>query len=442
MIVDLPNTGTREISKQLVRLRHQMGAVTLGRVLTLVVDVDENRAEEAVETASEATRQAPSRILVVARGNARGATRLDAQIRLGGDAGASEIVVLRLHGKLVEHGRSVCIPLLLADSPIVVWWPGEAPEDVATSPLGSMAQRRVTDAQEARRPRRALDVRAKTYRPGDTDLSWARLTRWRGLLAASLDNAPYQSVTAATVTGATDSASADLLAAWLQVQLKCPVVRARSRVGTGVVSVRLERASGPIDLVSTSPTLAVLSQPGHPTRRLTLVEPTISSALAEELRRLDPDEVYETALIKGLAEIVTRKGPTQSEAVAGDEAPDVETAKRAGESARRRGVATSSAKLEQADTPDSGPTEQVQQAAREKLGDKLEETGKPKAAQAARAKGSSRSAGRSTTKSAAKKKPASTEKSAAATEAPAAESAPATQAPSADRAEPSTDGAS
>lgn len=395
MIVDLPNTGTREIAKQLVRLRHQMGAVTLGRVLTLVVDVDEQGAEEAVETASEATRQAPSRILVVARGNARGATRLDAQIRLGGDAGASEIVVLRLHGKLVEHGRSVCIPLLLADSPIVLWWPGEAPDDVAASPLGSMAQRRVTDAQQARRPRRALQVRAETYHPGDTDLSWARLTRWRGLLAAALDNAPYQGVTAATVTGATDSPSADLLAAWLQVQLKCPVSRARSRTGTGVVSVRMERASGPIDLVSTSPTLAVLSQPGHPTRRLTLVEPTVASALAEELRRLDPDEVYEKALTKGLSQIVTRRGPTQAEAVAEDEAPDVDAARRAGERVRRRTMATASARMEEAEAPESGSTEQVQAAAREKLGDKLEEIGKPEAAEAARSAAESSEAGAS-----------------------------------------------
>ncbi len=126
MIVDLPSTTTSAISKKLVRLRQDVGAMALSRVLTLVVVVDEQHAERAIEVANDASHQHPCRIIAVATGNKRGVSRLDAQIRVGGDAGASEVVVLRLYGPLTRHGRSVVIPLLLPDSPVVAWWPTDA----------------------------------------------------------------------------------------------------------------------------------------------------------------------------------------------------------------------------------------------------------------------------------------------------------------------------
>lgn len=366
MIVDLPNTGTRDVAKRLVTLRHDMGAVALGRVMTLVVDVEDSRADEAIEAATEATRQSPSRIIVLVHGTRRGANRLDAQIRLGGDAGASEIVVLRMHGKLTDHGRAVVTPLVLADSPIVVWWPGAAPSDVGKSPLGRLSQRRITDAQTARNPRTTLNRMAKAYVPGDTDLSWARITRWRALLAAALDQAPYESVTDVTVSGASDSVSSDLLAAWLAVRLRCPVKRARTPAGSDIVSVRMERESGPIDVVRTSPTLATMSQPGQPVRRVSLVPPFTAQAMAEELRRLDRDDTYEEALLKGL-KLVSTTSLTGSEAVRTDEAPDVDEARRAGESARRAGAQLTGSAMVEAEPDEAASEEQVKEAAARKL---------------------------------------------------------------------------
>lgn len=366
MIVDLPNTSTREVAKRLVTLRHDMGAVALGRVMTLVVDVEETGADEAIEAATESTRQSPSRIIVLVHGTRRGVNRLDAQIRLGGDAGASEIVVLRMHGKLTDHGRAVVTPLVLADSPIVVWWPGAAPKDVGESPLGELSQRRITDVQTARNPRAALTRMAKAYVPGDTDLSWARITRWRALLAAALDQAPYESVTDVTVSGASDSVSSDLLAGWLAVRLRCPVKRARTAAGSDIVSVRLERESGPIDVVRTSPTLATMSQPGQPVRRVSLLQPTTSQAMAEELRRLDRDDSYEEALLKGL-KLVSTTTLSGSDAVRTDEAPDVEEARRAGESARRAGAQLTGSAMVEAKPDDAASEEQVKEAAARKL---------------------------------------------------------------------------
>jgi glucose-6-phosphate dehydrogenase assembly protein OpcA len=312
MIVDLPSTTTAAVSKKMVELRNDVGAMTLGRVLTLVIVVDEAEADEAIEAANDASRQHPCRIIALVHGSKRGANRLDAQIRVGGDAGASEVIVLRLHGALAGHGDSVVIPMLLPDSPVVAWWPKTAPPDVYGSPIGQMAQRRITDAAEARSPRTELKRRADTYRPGDTDLAWTRITLWRGLLAAALDQPPYEPVVSATVTGAGDSPSTDLLAGWLAQALNCPVTRARTRSGTGMVSVRLERRTDSIAFTRPDGAVATLTQTGQPVRRISLNRRPLADCLAEELRRLDPDETYATTLTKGVPMCDSRPGKSPS----------------------------------------------------------------------------------------------------------------------------------
>ena len=100
MIIDLPGTTTAAINRRMVELRESGGAVALGRVLTLVVLTDDGDVEEAVDAANHASREHPCRVLVLAAGSRRGTSRLDAQIRVGGDAGASEVVVLRMYGEL------------------------------------------------------------------------------------------------------------------------------------------------------------------------------------------------------------------------------------------------------------------------------------------------------------------------------------------------------
>lgn len=311
MIVDLPSSSTTEVSKRLVALRHSVGAMAMGRVLTLLIVTDEDQADAALEVANDATRQHPARILAVVRANRRGASRLDAQIRVGGDAGASEIVVLRLYGEMADHGAAVVTPLLLPDSPIVAWWPGEPPADVAASALGAMARRRITDAGACAKPTTQLKRRAKHYSPGDTDLAWTRVTRWRGLLAAALDEPPFGQVQSAVVVAEPDEPSADLIAGWLARALDVPVTRTPSEAGTGIVSVRLDREDGPVDLVRAGEGLSTLSRPGRPVREVALLDPDAAECLAEELRRLDADEVYGSALTEGLAR-VTRATQAQA----------------------------------------------------------------------------------------------------------------------------------
>lgn len=364
MIVDLPDTTTTDVSKALVTLRHSVGAMAMGRVLTLLVSTDHAGANDAVAVANDATRQHPARIVVVVLDGGR-EDRVDAQIRVGGDAGASEIVVLRLHGALREHADSVVTPLLLPDSPIVGWWPGDPPEDVAGSALGLLCIRRITDAARCRHPATQLARRAADYRPGDTDLAWTRITRWRALLAAALDYPPHEQVSDVMVTSEPDCPGADLLSGWLASALEAPVHRARSRAGSGLVSVRLHRPSGPVDLIRQDGQVASLSQAGQPTREVALLEPSLPEALAAELHRLDADEIYASALVTGLPRVQAADS-TQQEAIRRGLAPE------APDSSSRRGTspAMSSAAVQGRDPEAGSPAPEVlEQAVEEALGD-------------------------------------------------------------------------
>lgn len=300
MIVDMPSTTARDVGKRMVDLREKHGAVTLGRVLTMLVVADDEHAEDAVESANQASHEHPCRIIAVIRGTSRGSARLDAQIRVGGDAGASEVIILRAFGPLTAHLVSIVMPLLLPDTPIVAWWPGEAPAVPAGDPIGALAQRRITDSAACKRPVAALQDRMEGYQPGDTDLAWTRLTLWRALLAAALDQPPHEKVTSARVVGASESPSTDLLAGWLALTLRCPVTRTKASDAEGMVSVKLERESGPIIISRPDDEVATLTTPGHVDRRVALPRRSVGECLAEELRRLDPDDVYGDVLAKGL----------------------------------------------------------------------------------------------------------------------------------------------
>ena len=300
MILDLPSTTSSAINKKMVEMREQGGANAQGRVLTLVIVTDEDSSEDPIAAANGASFEHPCRVIVIAKGSRRGAARLDAQIRVGGDAGASEVIILRLWGPLAEHGAAVVIPLLLPDAPVVAWWPGESPESPAQDPIGALAQRRITDSAAVKRPLAALTTRRSSYQPGDTDLAWTRLTNWRGLLAAALDQPPHEKIIEATVAAASDSASADLLAGWLAMQLRCPVRRIKvDRAGSGLRAVTLTRRSGQISLVRPEGVTATLAVSNQSPRELTLPRRILRDIIAEELRRLDADEVYADVLSKG-----------------------------------------------------------------------------------------------------------------------------------------------
>ncbi|MEU9385129.1 glucose-6-phosphate dehydrogenase assembly protein OpcA, partial [Streptomyces sp. NPDC048279] len=215
-------------------------------------------------------------------------------VRVGSEAGTGETVVLRTYGEVSDHADSVVLPLLLPDAPVVVWWPVEAPDTPSKDPLGALAQRRITDLYAVERPMEVLEARGRTYAPGDTDLAWTRLTLWRSMLAAALDQARV-AVTSAAVEAEADNPSAELLARWLEARLGVKVDRVVSP-GPVVTAVRLGTAGGDIVIDRPEGPLATLTLPGQPPRTLALKVRATSELIAEELRRLDADEMYAIAL--------------------------------------------------------------------------------------------------------------------------------------------------
>ncbi|MGW1543614.1 glucose-6-phosphate dehydrogenase assembly protein OpcA [Streptomyces sp. NPDC002309] len=299
MKIDLTDTTASKINKALVEGRRAIGTPAVGMVLTMVIVTDEENAYDAIKAAEEASHEHPSRTLVVIKRHARSPrerthSRLDAEVRVGSEAGTGETVVLRTYGEVSDHADSVVLPLLLPDAPVVVWWPVDAPEVPAKDPLGALAQRRITDMYAVEGPLAALEARARSYAPGDTDLAWTRLTPWRSMLAAALDQARLD-ITSAAVESEADNPSAELLARWLEARLHVTVDRVRT-AGPVVTGVRLGTESGEIVIDRPEGPLATLSLPGQPPRTLALKVRATSELIAEELRRLDADEMYAVAL--------------------------------------------------------------------------------------------------------------------------------------------------
>ncbi|MCF3118285.1 glucose-6-phosphate dehydrogenase assembly protein OpcA [Streptomyces luteocolor] len=299
MKIDLTDTTASKINKALVQGRRSIGTPAVGVVLTMVIVTDEENAYDATKAAQEASREHPSRTLVVIKRTARTprdrqGNRLDAEIRIGADAGTGETVILRLHGEVGRHADSVVLPLLLPDAPVVVWWPVDAPDEPAKDPLGALAARRITDAYAVEDPIAALAARAGSYAPGDTDLAWTRLTPWRSMLAAALDQA-HADVVSAAVESEAENPSAELLARWLGARLGVPVERVTT-AGPVITAVRLGTVNGEIRIDRPDGPLATLSLPGQPERTLALKVRSTAELIAEELRRLDADEMYAVAL--------------------------------------------------------------------------------------------------------------------------------------------------
>lgn len=294
-------TTSAEVAAKLASLQSAGGAQGLGRVLTLIVVAESlESAEESLTAAAGASREHPCRVIAVVNDGSEGPPSISAQLRVGGDAGLSEVVVLHPRGGPADEIDTLVVPLLLPDAPIVVWWTGQPPRVPSKDPLGALAQRRITDATATADPLGTLRALAPGYAPGDTDLAWARVTLWRGLLAATLDEPPYEPITAAWVTGADRRPSVYMLAAWLAEALDVPVQVAAEQA-KAVTEVALDRDCGPISLHRKPGSgVAYLTRTGRIDQRISLVERTLADCLTEELRRLDPDEVYGRVLTRGL----------------------------------------------------------------------------------------------------------------------------------------------
>ena len=293
MEIALEKTNASDIARALVKARRAAGSPAMDMVLTLLVVTDDDAVGAALRTATTLSREHPSRVIGVIIGDGRGAAELNAKVRVG-ESASGESILLRISGELTKHAESVVLPLLLPDSPVVVWWPGKPPNNPSEDAIGQLARRRLTDAEATDSPIRSLKAVAREYSPGDTDLSWTHLTPWRALLAAALDQSNSK-ITGGYVIAGTGNPAATLLVAWLESRLKVPITLRKGDIEQ-ISTVALHSPVGDVVIDRISPTSCHFSVPGSSPREVPLGARTLAELLAEDLRRLDADDIYEATI--------------------------------------------------------------------------------------------------------------------------------------------------
>ncbi|HJC70075.1 MAG TPA: 6-phosphogluconolactonase, partial [Candidatus Brachybacterium intestinipullorum] len=284
------------VDKTMTEMRETFGENTIGRVLTLII-IATGDIEEPLEAAIAASHEHPARVLVVDADPEAETSGLDAEIRVGRDAGAGEIVILHARGDVLWSLDTLVMALLLPDAPIVTWWPENAPSSPVHDVLGSMSQRRITDSAACADPLGTLKRLRRGYASGDSDFAWARLTRWRGLVASAYEVPPVSVPSSVEVLGTEGNPSVLLMASWLQhtlgVEASILPPPSDDPDFAGVHGVRLVREDGTIELTRVSDDSIVMKLPGDDSgQHVTMPRRTLAELVTEELRRLDPDEVY------------------------------------------------------------------------------------------------------------------------------------------------------
>jgi glucose-6-phosphate dehydrogenase assembly protein OpcA len=295
-MIGLWDTTGNEVVKALAAERRSAGGVTSGLALTLIAVVDEKHVREAEAAATIAAAAHPCRMLMVVRSDImRDNNRLDAEIVVGGRLGPCEAVVMRMYGRLALHAESVVMPLLAPDVPVVTWWHGDPPDLIAHDFLGVVADRRITDSAQSVDPVATLRQRAEDYAPGDTDLAWTRITPWRTLVASAFDTVEAR-VTGAVVVAPAKDPTAALMRGWLGSRLGIEPVLEPTADAPRMRQVRLMCANGDTLSLIRDDNLAIFQRSGQDDRHLPLVRRPLGEELAEELRRLDADQIYAEAL--------------------------------------------------------------------------------------------------------------------------------------------------
>jgi glucose-6-phosphate dehydrogenase assembly protein OpcA len=187
-------------------------AVWRARVANLLVFVTtETLLGDVRQMLEELTAVHPSRVLLML--GAREATDRDIEMavesfchtdkRTGAKRLSCEEVTLSAQGKFVVELPSAALPLLVSDLATFVWWRADIKlADKVFDSLLRAADRLVIDSAEFTNPPRELVETNRLFdeqaaqRVGVSDLNWARLTSWRGLLADFYDVPVYQNALA------------------------------------------------------------------------------------------------------------------------------------------------------------------------------------------------------------------------------------------------------
>jgi glucose-6-phosphate dehydrogenase assembly protein OpcA len=178
-------------------------ALMRARVLNLLVYVSSEEAlAEVDELLSHVTAVHPCRAIVMVAERERADLDIEMFVSSYCQSGGSlcgEQLTLRAQGSFCVELPSAAEPLLVPDLPIFLWW-RDRPRlnDAVFRKLGHASDRVVFDSADFLEPHRdlvALDAllqKERAAHTGVSDLNWARLTSWRGLLASFYDVREYR----------------------------------------------------------------------------------------------------------------------------------------------------------------------------------------------------------------------------------------------------------
>jgi glucose-6-phosphate dehydrogenase assembly protein OpcA len=132
----------------------------------------------------------------------------------------SEVIELRLHGRVAQAPASVILPLVLPDLPVFLRWRGQPPfGESVFEQLVNVVDRLVVDSREWPEAPGCYTRLAEIFdRVAVSDIVWARTLRWRRAIA---ELASATGVRRLRVRGPLQETS--LLAGWLRSRLERPI---------------------------------------------------------------------------------------------------------------------------------------------------------------------------------------------------------------------------
>ena len=189
------------------RERDDAAAVLRARVANLLVFVENDSDRDEVRgLMTELTARHPSRVLLMLGKEEEEDRDIEMSVetfcqseKSGAKRLCCEEIVLKAQGKYVVELPSAALPLLVSDLSTFLWWrPAPQVNSKVLVTLAQASDRLVIDSASFDEPQPALLEMNEVYNRdqfnhvGISDLNWARLTLWRGLLADFYDVPAYQ----------------------------------------------------------------------------------------------------------------------------------------------------------------------------------------------------------------------------------------------------------
>lgn len=199
------SVDVRAIERELTALwqqadQDQPDAVTRVCVLNLVAVVRSGRvADRITEIIARLNTRHPNRAILVSALPDEGADGpaleawVQAHCRLpapGRPQVCCEQITITARGAAAQQAAGVVLPLLVADVPVMLWWPRAEPlDDPLFARLSALADRIIVDSSTFEDPEAGLGRLARAFGAGlpISDLAWGRLTPWRELTAQFFD---------------------------------------------------------------------------------------------------------------------------------------------------------------------------------------------------------------------------------------------------------------